>query len=99
MKHQKLEVGRPLHIEVIWYDQYTQERRIESEVIGWRQSQVIVRVTDYGVLRFWKKNGLEVGNRATDLRGYRIDIEALTESLKPDPGVEVDLDGAVSVLP
>jgi hypothetical protein len=101
MNRQKLEVGRPLHIEVTWYDQLAtpaEEEKIESEVIGWRDSQVIVRVPNYAVLRFWKKNGYEVGNRASDLRGYRIDIKALAESVKPAPGVEVDLDGAMSAL-
>jgi hypothetical protein len=105
MKHLKLEIGRPLKLEVIWYDQVPvppQEKRIEGEVIGWRQSQLIVRVPNYAVIRFWKSTGFEVGNPATDRRGYRIDLEALAESLKPDPGVEVPLniaDGQVSVLP
>jgi len=97
MKHVKLEIGKPLKVEVIWYDQVPvppQERRLEGEVIGWRESQVIVRVPDYAVLRFWKKNGWEVGNGAADRRGYRIDMEAMNESVKPDQGVEVNLDGA-----
>jgi len=104
MKHLKLEIGRPLKLEVIWYDQVPvppQETRVEGEVIGWRNSQVIVRVPNYAVLRFWKGSGFEVGNTASDRRGYRIDLEALAESLKPDSGVEVPLnvDGQVSVLP
>jgi len=101
MKHVKLEIGKPLKLEVIWYDQVPvppQEKRIESEVIGWRESQILVRVPGYAVVRFWKKNGFEVGNPATERRGYRIDIEALAESVKPDPGVEVNLDGAMSSL-
>lgn len=96
MKHQKMEIGHPLKIEVIWYDQVPtppEEDRVEGEIIGWRDSQVIVRVPNYAVLRFWKKNGVEVGNSAPDRRGYRIEIEALAESVKPDLGVEVDLDG------
>lgn len=99
MKHQKLEIGHPLKIEVVWYDQVptpAEEERFEGEIIGWRTSQVIVRVPGYAVIRFWKKNGSEVGNGAVDRRGYRIDVAGLAESVKPDPGVEVDLDGAMS---
>jgi hypothetical protein len=101
MKHLKLEIGRPLKLEVIWYDQVPvppQERRVEGEVIGWRQSQVIVRVPQYAVIRFWKASGFEVGNPAQDRRGYRIDVKALAESIKPDPGVEVNLDGMDGAL-
>lgn len=99
MKHQKMEIGHPLKIEVIWYDQVPtppQEKRLEGEIIGWRTSQVIVRVPDYAVLRFWKRNGWEVGNPAVERRGYRINLDGLAESTKPDLGVEVDLDGAMS---
>jgi hypothetical protein len=96
MKHQKLEIGHSLKLEVIRYDQVpvpAQEERLEGEIIGWRTSQVIVRVPGYAVLRFWKSNGLEVGNGAADRRGYRIDLKALEESLKPQPGVDVNLNG------
>jgi len=99
MKHVKLEIGTPLKIEVIWYDQVpvpAQERRLDGEVIGWRRSQIIVRVPQYAVVRFWKANGKEVGNGDAERRGYRIDLEALAESVKPNHGVEVDLDGAMS---
>jgi hypothetical protein len=104
MKHVKLEIGKPLKLEVIWYDQVPvppQERRLEGEVIGWRTSQILVRIPDYAVVRFWKHNGFEVGNPASERRGYRIDLEALAESVKPDPGVEVSLsaiDGALDAV-
>jgi hypothetical protein len=95
MKHQKLEIGHPLLIEAFWYDKVSEPpalRTEQGEIIGWRQSQVLVRVVGYGVLRFWKRNGLEVGNPDHERRGWRIDLSELAESTKPSKdGIEVEL--------
>ena len=98
---QRMEIGRPLQVEVIHYDQLPVppiEDYLTGEIIGWRPTQIIVRVPGYAVLRFWKATGLEVGNGAHERRGYRISLDALAESTKPNLGVEVDLDGEVPVL-
>jgi hypothetical protein len=76
----KLEIGQPLHIEVVWYDQVPEPARktiYDGEVIGWRAAQVIVRIRDYAVCRFWKKTGLEVGNPDHVRRGFRVDLSKL----------------------
>jgi hypothetical protein len=103
MKHQKLEITKPARIEVQWYDKVCgtpQDKTFDGEVIGWRETQVIVRVPEYGVLRFWKKTGLEVGNADHQRRGFQVDIAAFVDSVKPAPGVEVDLSAFVdSVKP
>jgi hypothetical protein len=103
MERQKIAIGQPLYIPVNWYDNVrdipTGLDTYEGEVVGWRQSQVIVRVKGYAVVRFWKKSGLEVGNADHQRRGFRIDLEALAESTKPAPGVEVTLDGQMPVVP
>jgi hypothetical protein len=94
MKRQKLEVGHPLQIAVCWYDDVPVPQKTQwydGEVIGWRDSQVIVRVKDYAVVRFWKHNGHEVGNADHHRRGLRIDLAALDESIKPPKGVEVPI--------
>jgi hypothetical protein len=99
MKHQKLEIGHPLIIEVFWYDKVPEPpalRTEQGEIIGWRQSQVLVRVVGYGVLRFWKRNGLEVGNADHERRGWRIDLSELAESVKPATGIEVELGESAS---
>lgn len=98
---QKMQIGQALQVEVIWYDQLPvppAEDHMTGEIIGWRPTQVIVRVPNYAVLRFWKSTGLEVGNGAHERRGYRISLDALAESVKPNLGVEVDLDGEMSSL-
>jgi hypothetical protein len=62
MKRQKLEIGHPLTIGVRWYDSVPEppkEMAYEGEVIGWRDTQVIVRVKEYAVVRFWKETGTE----------------------------------------
>jgi hypothetical protein len=94
MKRQKLEITRPLKVAVHWYDRVPEPQRNtthEGEVVGWRDSQVIVRVIDYAVIRFWKQTGLEVGNPDHARRGFRLDLSEVTESLRPAPGVEVPL--------
>jgi hypothetical protein len=98
VKHQNLQIARPLEIAVYWYDNLTvPPKRIEheGEVIGWRASQVIVRIKDYAVVRFWKKSGVEVGNSDHQRRGFRVDLSELAASVaKPDddgPGVEVPI--------
>lgn len=89
---QKLEIGHPLTLAVTWYDHvpvpHKKEDR-EGEVIGWRTSQVIVRVKDYAVIRFWKKNGREVGNPDYERRGWMIDVRELNNS--QPKGVETEL--------
>lgn len=89
---QKLEIGHSMRLSVTWYDHVpvphkTEDR--EGEVIGWRTSQVIVRVKDYAVVRFWKKNGREVGNPDHERRGWMIDITELSNS--NHAGIETDL--------
>jgi hypothetical protein len=100
VKHQNLQIARPLEIAVYWYDNLTvPPKRIEhgGEVIGWRASQVIVRIKDYAVVRFWKKSGVEVGNSDHQRRGFRVDLSELAASVaKPagsddGPGVEVPI--------
>jgi hypothetical protein len=97
MQRQKLEIGHPLKCEVIWYDAVPEpphEISYEGEVIGWRDTQVVVRVKDYAVVRFWLqkgREGREVGNQDYARRGLRIDLKSLNESVKPAPGVTVDL--------
>ena len=94
MKRQKLEIGHPLKIAVHWYDRVPEPPRntsYDGEVIGWRESQVIVRVPEYAVIRFWKQTGLEVGNPDHQRRGFRVDLSELEDSLKPAPGIEVPM--------
>jgi hypothetical protein len=95
MKRQALQIGRPLSIPVEWYDHVCTEPHKETsyagEIVGWRDTQIIIRVKDYGVLRFWKRSGLEVGNADYQRRGFKVDLKALEESLKPAPGVSVDI--------
>jgi hypothetical protein len=94
MKRQKLEIGYPLKIAVHWYDRVPEPQRnvdYEGEVVGWRESQLIVRVPDYAVIRFWKENGLEVGNPDHARRGFRVDLSELADSVKPAPGIEVPM--------
>lgn len=95
MDKQKIEIGHPLKVMVHYYDKVPEPPRNESfqcEVVGWKESQMVVRVPGYSVLRFWKKNGLEVGNGDHARRGYRVDLSELAESIKPTNGeVEIDL--------
>jgi hypothetical protein len=97
MKRQRIQIATPLKVEVSWYDHVTEyEKRgpYEGEVIGWRTSQVIVRVKEYAVLRFWKATGLEVGNGDAQRRGFQINLDALKESAKPPQGLKVELEEA-----
>jgi hypothetical protein len=95
MDKQKLEIGHPLHVAVYWYDKVPEPPRnetYEGEVIGWRDSQLIVRVPNYSVLRFWKKTGLEVGNGDQERRGFRVDLEELKGSIIKPNNAEVEID-------
>lgn len=90
MKRQKMKIGQPLKCVVHWYDKVPEpakEIQYDGEVVGWRDTQVIVRVRDYAVLRFWKTSGVEVGNADHERRGFRISIEELNNSVKPAPGI------------
>jgi hypothetical protein len=94
MKRQEMLIGNGLKIDVTWYDIVPEPPRSvthEGEIIGWRESQVIVRVKEYSVLRFWKSSGLEVGNSDHQRRGFKVDLSALTQSLKPPPSVDVEI--------
>jgi hypothetical protein len=94
MKRHKVEIGRSLPVSVTWYDlvPVPEKQAVhEGEVIGWRDTQIIVRVKDYAVLRFWKRTGIEVGNRDHDRRGFKVDPRELVQSLNPVPGVDVQL--------
>jgi hypothetical protein len=95
MRAQKLEIGHPLKITVHWYDKVPEPPKnedFEGEIIGWRQTQVIVRIKDYAVLRFWKRNGLEVGNPDHERRGFHVDLSEINESVRREhEGVEVEI--------
>lgn len=89
---QNLVIGNSLKLTAVWYDHVpTPERKEEkeAEVIGWRKSQVLVRVKDYAVVRFWKKNGREVGNPDHERRGWMIDTKELNNS--NHKGIEIEL--------
>jgi hypothetical protein len=94
MKRQKIEIGHSLAVRIQWYDRVPEPPKTveyEGEIIGWRDTQIIVRVKEYAVVRFWKKSGLEVGNPDHQRRGLSIDLKELAESLKPAPGVTVEI--------
>jgi hypothetical protein len=97
MRGQKLEIGRPLKISVYWYDKVPEPPKLEEfegEIVGWRETQVIIRVKDYAVIRFWKRNGLEVGNPDHERRGFRVDLPEIEKSVRiAQEGVEVSIDG------
>jgi hypothetical protein len=85
MDKQELEIGRPLKVTVHWYDKVPEPPRAETyegEVVSWKDSQMVVRVPSYSVLRFWKKNGYEVGNGDHERRGFRVDLAELAASIK-----------------
>ena len=92
------QIGEGFRLAVTWYDKVPEPERnqlYEGEVVGWRKAQVIVRVKDYAVVRFWKRNGTEVGNPDYARRGFRLDLEELrgTQAPKPGPaGVPIALD-------
>jgi hypothetical protein len=98
---QKLMIGHPLMVSVFWYDKVPEPLREEvkeGEVIGWRDSQLLVRVPGYCVLRFWKRNGYEVGNKDHERRGWRIDMAEIryngSEPVKLDKapvGIDTDV--------
>lgn len=91
MRNARLQIGKSLKITVTWYDKVlvpAADKKYEGEVIGWRDSQIIVSVKDYAVLRFWKRNGMEVGNKDHSRRGFSIDSEEL-RSAAAAPGVSV----------
>jgi hypothetical protein len=51
-----IEIGKPLTVEVSWYDKCTvppADKKFEGEIIGWRNTQVIVSVRTGG-----RKQGL-----------------------------------------
>lgn len=84
MDKQKLEIGHPLKVAVYWYDKVPEPPRAETyegEVVSWKESQMVVRVPSYSVLRFWKRNGLEVGNGDHERRGFRVDLKEMEESI------------------
>jgi hypothetical protein len=85
----KIQIGQPLKLQVLWYDRVPEPPRSvthDGEVVGWRDSQVLIRVRDYAVLRFWKRTGLEVGNPDNQRRGFSVDLSQITESARPEPG-------------
>ena len=101
MEKQKLEIGHPLRVTVYWYDKVPEPPKndaFDGEVVGWRGSQMIVRVPNYSVLRFWKRTGLEVGNPDHERRGFKVDLNELESSIiKPNhqEGVEIDMPVAI----
>jgi len=91
MNRPNLQIGKSMRLAVTWYDKVLvppANKTYEGEIIGWRDSQIIVSVKEYAVVRFWKRNGLEVGNRDYHRRGFSIDVEAI----RPAPGVIVTFD-------
>lgn len=100
MDKQYLKIGHPLRVKVYWYDKIPEPPRNETydgEVIGWRDSQVIVRVPNYSVLRFWKKSGVEVGNTNHERRGFRLDLSELSQSVSPHAKQEVEVEMPVAI--
>lgn len=99
MDTQKLEIGHPLKVAVYWYDRVPEPPRnetYEGEVVGWRGSQMIVRVPNYAVIRIWKKNGLEVGNPDHHRRGFRVNLSEIPKSAKSNhEEVEVEMPVAI----
>ena len=84
-----------MQVTVFYYDKVPEPPRnteYEGEVIGWRDSQLIIRVKEYAVLRFWKDTGLEVGNADHVRRGFRVDVPSIAQSIKPPPGVKIAID-------
>ena len=99
MEKQELQIGHPLKVRIYWYDKVPEppESEVyEAEVVGWRQSQMIVRVPNYSVIRIWKKNGLEVGNPDWRRRGFKLDLSELAESTKPN-NQEISIDMPVAI--
>jgi hypothetical protein len=85
-----LKIGQGLKVTVYWYDHVPEPPRSiehEGEVVGWRRSQLIVRVRDYAVVRFWKRTGLEVGNSDHARRGFRVDLSEITPGWPRDQNV------------
>jgi hypothetical protein len=97
MRDQKFQIGVPLKIGVQWYDQMPEPPKLEwfeGEIIGWRSTMLIVRIKDYAVVRFWKRNGLEVGNKDYERRGFKVDLSELEASVRAGrEGVEIKMDG------
>lgn len=95
MEKQELKIGQSLKVAVYWYDKVPEPPENEvyqGEVVGWRGSQMIVRVPNYAVIRVWKKNGLEVGNPDHERRGFKVDLSELAQSIKPNnQEVEVEM--------
>ena len=99
MDKQELKIGQPLKVAVYWYDTVPEPPENEvydGEVVGWRGSQMIVRVPNYAVIRFWKRNGVEVGNPDHRRRGFRVDLSALAESIQPNHQKEVEIEMPVA---
>jgi hypothetical protein len=99
MNEQKLEIGHPLYVAVYWYDKVPEPPANDAhqgEVTGWRNAQVIVRIPNYSVIRFWKRNGMEVGNPDWKRRGWRVDLSQVTsKSSNNDKEVEVEMPVAI----
>lgn len=81
-------IGQPLEVTVLWYDKVPEpplEKVYKGEVVGWRNSQVIIRVKEYAVIRFWKKTGLEVGNPDCIRRGFQVVLADLNPKITDGP--------------
>lgn len=96
MNRQALHIGEPLVLPVRWIDRVPVPEKVidyQGEVIGWRTSQIIIRVKGYNaVVRFWKKSGLEVGNKDHERRGLYIDPKELEVDAQIRSGVAIDFD-------
>jgi hypothetical protein len=93
----KLQIGAGLKVDVLWYDKVP-EPPVETvhqdcEVVGWRVSQVLLRIPGYAVIRCWKKSGLEVGNKDHARRGFRVELSQLTTAEPPpkDHGLDINI--------
>lgn len=83
-----------MKVSVFWYDRVPEpavSTEYEGEIIGWRDSQVVVRVKGYSVLRFWKKSGAEVGNKDHARRGFQLTIDS-KHWPAPVPGIKVNME-------
>ena len=91
-------IGEPLKVRVLWYDKVPEppvNTEHEGEVISWRDTQVVVRVKGYCVLRFWKKSGMEVGNRDYVRRGFFLAVDQLNSECEGkviQSGIQINME-------
>ena len=91
-------IGQPFKIRILWYDKVPEpeiNKEYEGEILSWLGTQVTVRVKGYSVLRFWKRTGMEVGNKDWVRRGFFLAVEQLNpDGSEPiqKPGIAVNME-------